>query len=220
MHDLTTGSIPRHLLKTTGFMLGTMPFRPCISWSISIGSDAWARKQSHGAAIASNLPFVVLAITQMLGVGVITPVSHAAGQKDPDRASLFFNQSLILSVLVGIVLCVVAMPLRMPYAKVRPADATTAALAADYLLWFIPAMALQFGIVSMAAALRGKGNFKPGMVVQTATVILNITLAPFLIFGWVPAGARRCWRGNFVIRGRSRRIGVAVVVLRGARART
>jgi len=44
---------------------------------------------------------------------------------------------------------------------------------------------LQFGIVSMGAALRGTGNFKPGMVVQTATVILNIVLAPFLIFGWV-----------------------------------
>src|SRR4029079_7572508 len=29
------------------------------------------------------------------------------------------------------------------------------------------------------------GNFKPGMIVQTATVILNMVLAPFLIFGWV-----------------------------------
>jgi putative MATE family efflux protein len=37
----------------------------------------------------------------------------------------------------------------------------------------------------MSAALRGTGNFKPGMVVQTATVVLNMVLAPFLIFGWV-----------------------------------
>ena len=61
---------------------------------------------------------------------------------------------------------------------------TTARLAGDYLLWFIPAMALQFPIVAMGAALRGTGNFKPGMVVQTATIIINIVLAPFLIFGW------------------------------------
>ena len=52
------------------------------------------------------------------------------------------------------------MALRVPYAKVLAADATTAALAADYLLWFIPATALQFGMVSTAAALRGTGNFK------------------------------------------------------------
>jgi putative MATE family efflux protein len=51
-------------------------------------------------------------------------------------------------------------------------------------LWFIPALSLQFGLIAMASALRGTGNFRPGMVVQTATVILNIVLAPVFIFGW------------------------------------
>jgi putative MATE family efflux protein len=45
-------------------------------------------------------------------------------------------------------------------------------------------MALQFLMVAMGAALRGTGNFKPGMIVQTATVIINIVLAPILVFGW------------------------------------
>jgi putative MATE family efflux protein len=48
----------------------------------------------------------------------------------------------------------------------------------------IPAMGLQFLLIAMGAALRGTGNFRPGMVVQTATVILNIILAPVFIFGW------------------------------------
>ena len=61
----------------------------------------------------------------------------------------------------------------------------TAGLASEYLLWFIPAMSLQFGMVAMGAALRGTGNFRPGMIVSTASVILNMVLAPFLIFGWV-----------------------------------
>ena len=47
-------------------------------------------------------------------------------------------------------------------------------------------MALQFAIVAMGAALRGTGNFKPGMIVQTASVFVNIVLAPLLIFGWGP----------------------------------
>jgi putative MATE family efflux protein len=52
-------------------------------------------------------------------------------------------------------------------------------------------MALQFAMVAMGAALRGTGNFKPGTIVATVTVILNMVLAPFLIFGWgtgVPLG--------------------------------
>src|SRR5258708_4040103 len=64
-------------------------------------------------------------------------------------------------------------------AAVGPAE-----LAAQYLAWFVPAMALQFGLVAMSAALRAVGNFKTGMVVGTATVIINMILAPFLIFGW------------------------------------
>jgi putative MATE family efflux protein len=41
----------------------------------------------------------------------------------------------------------------------------------------------------MGAGLRGVGNFKPGMVVSTASVIINMILAPFLIFGWVTGRA-------------------------------
>ena len=47
---------------------------------------------------------------------------------------------------------------------------------------FIPAMSL-IRMVAMAR-LRGTGNFKPGMIVQTVTVVLNMLLAPILIFGW------------------------------------
>ena len=84
----------------------------------------------------------------------------------------------------GFIFFVIAMALRPAYARQLTADSVTAELTASYLLWFIPAMGLQFGIVAMGAALRGTGNFKPGMVVQTTTVIINIVLAPILIFGW------------------------------------
>jgi putative MATE family efflux protein len=184
MQDLTTGSVFRHLLKTSGFMLVTMAFQTLyflvdLYWVGRLGKEAVA-----GVAVAGNLTFIVLAITQMLGVGVTTLVSHAAGQKDRDRALLVFNESLLLSALVGLLFLGVGMTVRTAYTTSLAADAITAQLAGDYLFWFIPAMSLQFAMVSMGAALRGTGNFKPGMVVQTVTVIINIVLAPFLIFGW------------------------------------
>jgi MATE family, multidrug efflux pump len=201
MKDLTTGSITRHLLQTTSFMLVTMVFQTLyvlidLYWVGRLGKEAVA-----SVGVAGNLTFIVLAITQMLGVGTTTLVSHAAGRKDRDRALLVFNQSQVLAIVVGVLFLAVAMALRVPYAKTLSADARTAALAADYLLWFIPAMALQFGMVAMGSALRGTGNFKPGMVVQTATVILNMLLAPFLIFGWVtgvPLGVTGAALSTFV----------------------
>lgn len=184
MQDLTTGSISRHLLKTTGFMLVTMVFQTLyflvdLYWMGRLGREAVA-----AVSIAGNLTFIVLALTQMLGVGTTTLVSHAVGQKDHARALLVFNQAQVLSMVSGAGFLVVSFALRPWYVGALAADAETARLASGFLGWFIPAMALQFGLVALASALRGTGNFKPGMVVGTATVALNMILAPFLIFGW------------------------------------
>jgi putative MATE family efflux protein len=184
VQDLTTGSLTRHLMKTTSFMLVTMLFQTLyvlvdLYWVGRLGTEAVA-----AVGISGNLMFVVLAATQMLAVGTTTLVSHAVGRKDRERATIVFNQSQVLSILVGIVFLILSMATRDPYARAMSADALTTRLASEYLLWMIPAMGLQFALIAMGAGLRGTGNFRPGMVVQTATVILNIVLAPILIFGW------------------------------------
>jgi putative MATE family efflux protein len=184
MQDLTTGSISRHLLKTTSFMLVTMFFQTLyflvdLYWIGRLGREAVA-----AVSIAGNLTFIVLALSQMLGVGTTTLVSHAVGQKNKTRALLVFNQAQLLSMVSGLLFLVVGLALRPAYVRELAADAETAALASQFLGWFIPAMALQFGLVALASALRGTGNFKPGMVVGSASVVINMLLAPFLIFGW------------------------------------
>jgi putative MATE family efflux protein len=184
MQDLTTGPVTRHLLKTTSFMLVTMVFQTLyflidLYWVGRLGTDAVA-----AVGIAGNLSFLVLALSQMLGVGATAVVSHAVGRKDRDSALLLFNQSQVLALVTGALFLVAGLALRSRYAAAMSADAATAALADEYLRWFIPAMALQFALVAMSAALRAVGNFKPGMIVSTATVTINMILAPFLIFGW------------------------------------
>jgi putative MATE family efflux protein len=184
MQDLTTGSVSRHLLKTAGFMLATMIFQTLyflvdLYWVGSLGTAAVA-----AVGIAGNVSFLVLALTQMLGVGTTTVVSHAVGRKDHADALMLFNQSQVLAMVTGVVFLVVGLASISPYVAAMSADAETARLAAQYLLWFIPAMALQFALVAMGSALRAVGNFKPGMIVSSVTVLLNMLLAPFLIFGW------------------------------------
>jgi len=184
MHDLTTGSVSRHLLKTTSFMLVTMVFQTLyflidLYWVGRLGTHTVA-----AVGVAGNLNYITLALSQMLGVGTTTLVAHAMGRKDRAEAQLSFNQSQVVAMLVGLLFLVVGMAVRHRYAAAMSADAETAALAVSYLDWFIPAMALQFALVAMSAALRGAGSFKPGMVVSTVTIVINMVLAPFLIFGW------------------------------------
>jgi putative MATE family efflux protein len=189
MEDLTTGPLTRHLLKTTSFMLVTMIFQTLyflidLYWVGRLGTHAVA-----AVGIAGNFTFIVLALTQMLGVGTTTVVSHAVGRKNRDDAELMFNQAQVLATVTGIGFLIVGMLVRLPYTRALSPDAETRALAAQYLLWFIPAMALQFLMVSAGAALRAVGNFKAGMIVSTGSVLVNMVLAPFLIFGWVTGHA-------------------------------
>jgi putative MATE family efflux protein len=189
MQDLTSGSLTSHLLKTTSFMLVSMIFQTLyilvdLFWVGRLGTDAIA-----AVGLAGNLSFIVVAITQVLSVGATTLISHASGRKDQDRAIFLFNQSQVLSMVVAIIFLAIAMLTRHQYAASQSASEGMRIATEQYLLWFIPAMALQFAMVAMGAALRGTGNFKPGMWVQTGTVIINIVLAPFLIFGWGPFAA-------------------------------
>src|SRR5687768_11254489 len=113
MQDLTTGSITRHLLKTTSFMLVTMVFQTLyflidLYWVGRLGKEAVA-----AVAIAGNLTFIVLAITQMLAVGTTTVISHAVGAKDLPRAQLVFNQAQILGAVAGALFLAAAMALRL-----------------------------------------------------------------------------------------------------------
>jgi len=186
MQDLTTGSVTNHLLKTTSFMLVSMIFQTLyilvdLFWVGRLGTDAIA-----AVGLAGNLSFIVIAITQVLSVGATTLVSHASGRKDQDRAIFLFNQSQVLSMVVAVIFLAISMLLRHQYAAEQSASEGMRIATEQYLLWFIPAMALQFAMVAMGAALRGTGNFKPGMLVQTGTVVINMVTAPFLIFGWGP----------------------------------
>ena len=190
MQDLTTGSVTRHLLKTTSFMLVTMLFQTLyfladLYWVGRLGREAVA-----AVALAGNITFVVLAATQMLSVGTTTLIAHASGRRDQARANYVFDQSLLVGFASGVLFAVVAWSMRTWYASALAADAETARLAGEFLVWFIPAMALQFPMVSMSSALRGTGNFKPGMIVQSATVAINIVVSPMLMFGW-PVGPAR-----------------------------
>jgi len=174
----------------------TLYFLVDLYWVGRLGKEAIA-----GVGIAGNLTFIVLAITQMLAVGTTTLISHATGRKEREQAQLVLTQSLLLAAFIGAMFQIVVTLLRDAYVGSLSPDRVSAAAAVSYLSWFIPAMALQFPMVVMAAALRGTGNFKPGMVVQTATVIVNIVLAPALMFGWIgtqPMGVAGAGLASFV----------------------
>jgi putative MATE family efflux protein len=184
MKDLTQGSIIGHLLRMASVMLigmmgQTLYYLVDLYFVSGLGPEAIA-----GVGAAGNIAFVVLALTQILNVGTVALISHAAGRKDQADANLVFNQSLALSALIGVFVLVAGYLLTAPYLRALSADEGMQRAGITYLYWFLPGLSLQFAMVSMSAALRGTGIVQPTMTVQMLTVVLNALLAPVLIAGW------------------------------------
>jgi putative MATE family efflux protein len=186
MKDMTEGSVTRHLLHMASFMAVSMVVQTLylladLYWVGTLGKEAIA-----AVGLSGNLMMVVLALTQMLGVGTTTVISHAAGRKDQPHAELGFNQSTVLALVAAILYGVCTFPFRDQFSIALSADAPTAKLATSYLGWFIPALMLQFPLVSLSSALRATGIIKPAVGIQVLSVVLNIIFAPLLIFGVGP----------------------------------
>lgn len=184
MKDLTQGSIVRHVLTmaapiAAGMIFQTLYFLIDLYFVGALGPIALA-----GVGAAGNATFVIFALTQVLGVGTVALISHAAGRKDQADANLVFNQSVALGVACTAVTLVAGFALTRPYMHLVAADAAVIDAGAEYLYWFMPGLALQFALIVMGSALRGTGIVQPTMFVQMITVVINAILAPVLIAGW------------------------------------
>jgi len=183
MKDLTQGSVTKHLLNMSAFMAVSMLVQTLyllldMYWVGHLGKEAIA-----AVGVAGNLNMIVLALTQMLGVGTTALISQSAGRKDQPRAELIFNQSVVMSIFVGLFVGIIVFATMGAYTNSLAADAVTAQLARRYLVWFIPALMLQFPLVSLGSALRATGIVQPTVVLQVLSVVINGVLAPFLILG-------------------------------------
>src|SRR5258707_4157493 len=99
MKDLTQGPVRRHLIEmavpmAAGMLFQTLYFLVDLYFVGRLGNAAIA-----GVGSSGNLSFLVLALTQVLGVGTVALISQAVGRKEQAEANLVFNQALLLSML-------------------------------------------------------------------------------------------------------------------------
>ena len=184
MKDLTQGPVSRLLVAMAvpiaiGMLFQTLYFLVDLYFVSRLGDAAIA-----GVSTAGTVSFIILALTQMLGVGTVALVANAAGRKDRAAANLVFNQAVLLSAVCGVLTLLWGFLAGGAYVRWVAADASAGSAGSAYLYWYTPGLALQFALVAMGSALRGTGIVQPTMVVQMLTVIVNTVLAPILITGW------------------------------------
>jgi len=173
MKDLTQGSIASQIAAMAPQILaGMIMMMLCglidLYFVGGLGDAAIA-----GVGAAGNAGFLINALTQVLSVGTVALIAHAVGRKDRADANLVFNQSLGLSAFGGIFTLIAGCTLARSYLRSIAVDEAVIEAGTTYLVWFMPALALQFVGLVMASALRGTGIVRPTMIVQAATVSLS-----------------------------------------------
>lgn len=184
MKDLSQGSIVSHIaVMAPQIFVGMILMMLCglidLYFVAGLGDAAIA-----GVGAAGNVGFLINALTQILSVGAVSLISQAVGRKDRADANLIFNQSLGLSAAGALFTMVAGCMLARSYMRSVAVDEAVIEAGTTYLVWFVPALALQFVVLVMGSALRGTGIVRPTVIVQAVTVIINMLLAPILISGW------------------------------------
>lgn len=192
MQDLTQGSITRHLLSMSAFIgvgliFNTLYFLIDLYFVAHLGPAAIA-----GVSAAGVSTFLAMGASQLISVGAMALIAQAVGRKDQGESNLISNQALSLSFVSAAVMLGVGYTAGLWAIGAVAADAESARQGREYLIAFLPSLALMFPNAALGAALRGAGIVRPTMIVQSATVLINAALAPVLIAGWgtgLPLGA-------------------------------
>lgn len=148
-------------------------------WLGRVGEDALA-------AITFAFPIVFLLISSGIGLAVAGSVLVAQhegkGQEKGSEyaASQTLGFGLVISTLIGIVGYFIVDDL----VALLGADPNVAAMATSYLQIVSLGLVFMFGFSIFIALMRGYGDTVTPMLLMLVTVIFNIILDPFLIFGW------------------------------------
>ena len=220
--SLTEGSLVRPLFKLAWPIIVIQ----LLQVTYNIVDTLWLGRLSADAvgAISLAFPMIFLLIAfaggfTAAGAILVAQYTGAAGRS---QAGKVVGQSFMfigaLSVLIGIV----GYWITEDVLRILPSDADTAdrviPLAVDYVELIFLGLPLMFGFFVFSALMRGYGDTKTPMYVMFVSVVVNIILDPFLIFGWGPfphLGIEGAAIATIIARGVGTGIGIYLIFFTG-----
>jgi putative MATE family efflux protein len=184
--DLTEGDIVRPLLTLSLPIVVTN----LLQTAYNLADTFWLGRYSTEAlaAISFAFPMVFLLISLGMGLSVAGSVLVAqhTGAGEPEKAEYAAAQTVTFAFLASAALGAVAYPFVRPFLSLLGASPDVLAGATAYMQVVAVGLPFMFGFFVFISLMRGAGDTVTPMLVMLGTVVLNIVLDPFLIFGWGP----------------------------------
>ncbi len=143
---------------------------------------------SELAAISLSFPliFVIFSVGAGFSVAGMTLVSQHTGAGQKRKASRVAGQILLFAVLVAMLFSVIGLIFGRNLLALMNPEAEVLDLAWQYFRIILLGAPLIFIYFIFSSVMQGVGDTKTPMKIKVVTVLINIVLDPFLIFGlWV-----------------------------------
>ena len=186
--SLTRGPLLRPLVRLAWPLVAIQ----LLQVAYNLVDTIWLGRLSADAVGALSLAFPLVFLVISIGGGFTAAgailVAQHTGAGGSRAAGRIAGQTLgfvsILSVVVGAIGFLATGPLL----SLLPADPATTErvipLAAEYMRVFFLGSPALFGFFVFSSLMRGVGDTRTPLAVMLVSVIVNVALDPFLIFGW------------------------------------
>ena len=182
--DLTEGSVARHIAKLSGFMMAGFIANNAAQIMETIYLGLIGTTELAAIAFAFPVVFGLHAIGRGIAQGAASLMSRARGAGDTDTVKRVGTHCLVLVFLFAVLSMGLGWLFARPFYAMLGATGTTLDLVVLYThiwLWGFPTYVL--GTVA-GLLLRGIGNGPVAPLSMSVGSVLQIVIAPPLIFGW------------------------------------
>jgi len=139
-----------------------------------------------GLQVAGPVIFFLVAFAFGFNSGGLALVSQYMGAHRKDEANTAAAQTLSLSIVFGLFIMITGVVFSPVLLRLLTSDADVARAATIYTRIIFIGMPFEFVAAAYAQVMAAYGDTITPMLVNTVTVVANIVLDPFMIFGWGP----------------------------------
>jgi putative MATE family efflux protein len=184
--DLTSGSIGWPLFYLSLPIVVTN----LLQTAYNLADTFWLGQLSREALAAITFAFPMVFLFISLGLGLTVAgsvlVAQHIGAGEEEEATYAASQTMTFALVMSIVLGAVGFVVVEDVFRLLGVGPDVLPAATAYMEIVSLGLFMMFGFFVFISLMRGYGDTITPMLVMLGTVVLNIALDPFLIFGWGP----------------------------------
>ena len=137
-------------------------------------------------AVGVTIPLllIMVSIENIFAAGAAVLAGRQLGAKDEAGASRTVTTVIVLSIMIGVALCVGGILFMEPLLRSFGASDASLPLAKDYAFWMFIAALANLPAQSMNCAARAESSVKISSIAVITGALLNVVLDPVFMFDW------------------------------------